>query len=77
MTIAAGSSVANYNADNFGGGVLIPENTVISAGMRFSGTLADGATFTGLMQNRIGAGFSQLDGYGFINAEAAVNAPLP
>jgi hypothetical protein len=45
--------------------------------MRFSGTLADGATFDGRMRNRLGAGFSQLDGFGFVNAEAAVNAPLP
>ena len=45
--------------------------------MRFSGTLADGSTFDGRIRNRLGAGFSQLDGFGFINAEAAVNAPLP
>jgi hypothetical protein len=69
--------LANYNADLFGGGVLIPENITIPDGMRFSGTLADGATFEGIMKNRIGSGYSQLDGFGFINAEAAVSAPLP
>jgi hypothetical protein len=72
-----GASSFNYNADLFGGGVLIPEGTVIQDGIRFSGTLADGATFDGRMRNRLGAGFSQLDGFGFVNAEAAVNAPLP
>ena len=77
VATAGGAALASYNADLFGGGVLIPESTVIPGGMRFSGTLADGATFTGLMQNRLGAGFSQLDGYGFINAEQAVAAPLP
>ena len=74
---AAGASVANYNADNFGGGVLIPEGTVIPDGMRFSGTMADGATFNGIMRNRIGFGFSSLDGFGFMNAEQAVATPIP
>jgi hypothetical protein len=77
VATAGGAALASYNADLFGGGVLIPEATVIPDGMRFSGTLADGATFTGTMRNRLGIGFSQLDGFGFINAEAAVNAPLP
>jgi hypothetical protein len=72
-----GASLANYNADLFGGGVLIPENITIPDGMRFSGTLADGATFEGIMKNRLGNGYSQLDGFGFLNAEAAVSAPLP
>lgn len=70
------ASATNYNADNFGGGVLIPENTVIPDGMRFSGTMADGSTFDGIMRNRLGFGFSNIDGFGFINAEAAVNAPI-
>jgi hypothetical protein len=73
----AGAALANYNADLFGGGVLIPEGTVLPDGMRFSGTLADGATFDGRIKNRLGSGFSQLDGFGFLNAEAAVSLPLP
>ena len=77
VATAGGLALASYNADLFGGGVLIPEGTVIPDGMRFSGTLTDGATFTGIMRNRLGAGFSQLDGFGFLNAEAAVTAPLP
>jgi hypothetical protein len=77
VATAGGTSVVNYSADNFGGGVLIPENITIADGVRFSGTLADGATFEGIMKNRIGKGYSQLDGFGFINAEAAVSAPLP
>ena len=39
-TAAGGASAVNYNADLFGGGVVIPENITISDGMRFSGTLA-------------------------------------
>ena len=37
-----------------GGGVLYPEGTVISAGMTFSGTTADGGTFSGVIKNNIG-----------------------
>ncbi len=77
VATAGGAALAHYNADLFGGGVLIPDGTVTPEGMRFSGTLADGSTFSGTLQNRLGAGFSQLDGFGFVNAEAAVNAPLP
>lgn len=75
-TTPNGSVTTNFNADLFGGGVLIPEGTVIPDGMRFSGTLADGSTFDGRMKNRLGSGFSNLDGFGFINAEAAVTAPI-
>ena len=76
VTNANGASAANYNADNFGGGVLIPEGTVLPDGMRFSGVLQSGATFSGTMRNYIGFGFSQLDGFGFINAEQAVQTPV-
>jgi subtilase family protein len=77
MANAAGTSASNSNADNFGGGVLLPEGTITTDGIRFSGTLQDGSTFNGRMKNRLGTGFSVLDGYGFINAQAAVTAPLP
>jgi hypothetical protein len=46
-------------------------------GVRFSGTMSDGSTFSGVIMNRIGKGYSFLDGYGFINAEDAVAQPLP
>ncbi len=70
------NSVASsaYNvADIFGGGVTIPEGTVQVNGMSFSGTTADGGTFTGFIRNNIGAGYSPLDGYGFVNAQTAVS----
>jgi hypothetical protein len=35
------------------------------------------SAFSGMMTNRIGAGYSFLDGFGFINAQAAVNQPIP
>ena len=72
-----------YSADILGDGVLIPEyadTKTVLPGMTFSGTVVDGATtypFTGRIGNRIGQGYSVLDGYGFMNVEAAVQATLP
>ena len=45
---------------------------VPAAGVRFSGTLADGSTFSGVVQNKNGKGYSPLDGFGFINVQSAV-----
>ncbi len=73
---AAGAALASYNSDLFGGGVLIPDDVVISDGMSFSGTLNDTSTFSGVIRNRIGSGYSNLDGFGFINAEKAVTTPI-
>ncbi|MBV9008606.1 MAG: hypothetical protein JO354_05475 [Verrucomicrobia bacterium] len=75
-TPVAGSTSAQYSADLFGGGVLIPEGTVTNDGMAFSGTLGDGSTFSGTIKNRLGSGYSVLDGFGFINEQQAVVAPL-
>lgn len=63
-------------ADIFGGSVLIPENQVIQDGMKFRGTLTGGGTFEGAIRNRVGNGYSNLDGFGLINAESAVTLPL-
>ena len=49
----------------------------MAGGLAFNGTLADGSTFSGTVANRIGVGYSFLDGFGFINAQSAVNQPLP
>ena len=73
---SATTGSAYYVADIFGGGVILPEGTVVSAGMTFSGTTADGGTFSGTIKNNIGAGWAKTDGYGFVNAQAAVTAPL-
>ena len=61
-----------YCADILGGGVTLPSGAVNRTGMAFSGKTADGGTFSGTMSNRIGAGYTPLDGYGFINAQEAV-----
>jgi hypothetical protein len=62
---------------------LIPEDPTganILPGMTFNGTIVDGGTtypFSGRIQNKIGHGYSVLDGFGFINAEAAATGTLP
>lgn len=43
-------------------------------GARIFGKYEDGTPFDGNFTNAIGSGYSPLDGYGFINAEAAINA---
>lgn len=73
----------DYSADLLGDGVRIPDygdDPTVFPGMTFSGTIVDGANtipFSGRIKNKIGRGYSVLDGYGFINAEAAVAAPVP
>ncbi|MET0225940.1 MAG: S8 family serine peptidase [Dokdonella sp.] len=74
---SSNSTRADYLADLFGGGVSIPSGQVVQAGMTFSGTTTDGQAFSGTIQNRIGAGYSPVDGYGFINAEQAVGQVVP
>jgi hypothetical protein len=73
----------DYSADILGSGVLIPEDPSgnnVGPGMTFTGTVEDNGktySFNGRLTNRIGHGYSPLDGFGFINAEAAVAAPIP
>ncbi len=70
VTPAAGGN----SADLLGGGVLLPQGTVVSGGASFFGTFQGGMPFQGRFFNLIGNGYSQLDGFGFVNAEAAVKA---
>jgi subtilase family protein len=72
--IGPGTTIADYLADILGNGVTLPSGTVAPAGMAFSGTTADGGTFSGTLQNRIGFGYSPVDGYGLIDAATAVSA---
>lgn len=70
-SIGPGTITTQYSADMFGGGVMIPSGIVINDGMTFSGTTTGGGTFSGVIRNNIGKGYSVLDGYGFIDASLA------
>lgn len=73
--VAGPNGAAGGNsADLLGGGVLIPSGQLVPGGARFFGNFEGGFRFSGEFHNLIGHGYSQLDGYGFINAEAAVKA---
>ena len=52
----------------------IPEGTVASGGAEFFGNFSGGVPFQGEFFNLIGKGYSQLDGFGFVNAEETVDA---
>jgi hypothetical protein len=69
-----GGAAGGNSADLLGGGVLIPSGRLVPGGARFFGKFESGFPFRGEFFNIIGRGYSQLDGYGFINAEAAVKA---
>jgi hypothetical protein len=73
-TAGPNPAAGGNSADLLGGGVLIPSGQIVPGGASFFGTFDGGAPFRGEFFNLIGKGYSQLDGYGFINAEAAVNA---
>jgi hypothetical protein len=72
--IGPGTITTQYSADMFGGGVLIPSGVVVTDGMTFSGTTTAGGTFSGVIRNNIGKGYSVWDGYGFIDASAATGS---
>lgn len=72
-----GTTLAANSGDLAGAVTRLPDGTLASGGVTFTGTLADGSTFSGTLTNRMGAGWTFLDGYGFINAQSAVAQPIP
>ena len=52
----------------------VPSQCAALGGASFFGSFSGGAQFEGRFFNLIGKGYSQLDGFGFVNAEAAVKA---
>lgn len=71
-----GGAAGGNSADLLGGGVLIPSGRLVPGGASFFGKFEDGFAYRGEFVNFIGRGYSPLDGYGFVNAEAAVRAVM-
>lgn len=67
-------AINGRSADLLGDGVLIPSGDVVHSGARFFGTYEDGTRLSGEFFNLIGRGYTTVDGFGFINAEAAVKS---
>jgi hypothetical protein len=72
-----GNSRNGGSADLLGEGVIIPGGQILSGGASIDGTFQDGSRFSARFHNIIGRGYSPLDGWGFINAQAAVLRALP
>ena len=72
-----GVSLFGGSADLLGDGVLIPSGSVLLQGATLDGRFQDGSRFFGRFYNTIGRGYSPLDGWGFVNAQAAVGPVLP
>jgi hypothetical protein len=69
---AYGVAQEGNSADQLGQGVLFPSGSVIGPGLDFRAETSDGNTIVGRLRNQIGAGWTPVDGYGFVNAQRAV-----
>jgi hypothetical protein len=67
-----GGSNEGNGADELGGATFLPSGLAVPAGMKFVAERTDGTKISGAMSNRLGYGFSPIDGYGLVNAEQAV-----
>jgi len=67
-----GDTSEGNGADELGGATFIPQRNVDRHGLVFVATLANGHHIRGTMRNRIGAGWTPIDGFGVIDAQKAV-----
>jgi hypothetical protein len=74
---AFGDSEEGNSADLLSDGVKTPEDKVAKGRVRFAATLSTGRTIKGAFVNRVGFGFTPLDGFGFLDAVRAVGAGAP
>jgi hypothetical protein len=65
-------AIEGNNADELGGAFSIPSDKKLAQGMKFTAVLANGKVITGRFANKLGHGWTAVDGYGVINAERAV-----
>lgn len=67
-----GGSNEGNSADELGGAVFMPQGNWDPQGMTYVAELANGQQITGMFANKLGYGWTPVDGYGMINAEKAV-----
>ena len=69
-----GPSLVNEGngADELGGGVLLPSGEKDKSGLTFTVVRTSGKRTSGELRNKLGSGFSPVDGYGLVDAEEAV-----
>ena len=68
----AGDTSEGNGADELGGAVRIPQGKGDPRGMTFVGERADGSKVVGAFRNRLGKGYTPLDGFGMVDAVKAV-----
>jgi hypothetical protein len=69
---AFGDSEEGNSADVLADGVSTPADKVLKGAVRFEARLSNGRTIKGEFENRIGSGFTPLDGFGLVDAVRAV-----
>jgi FG-GAP-like repeat/Subtilase family len=72
-SLTAPATAGGNSADLWGRTVSLPSGELAAGGVTVTGTMKDGSTFTGVFVNNIGAGYSPLDGYGFLDAQRATD----
>lgn len=65
-------AVGGNSADLLSSGVGIPQGKDATGAAKFSATLENGTVLKGRFTNTLDRGYSFLDGFGFVNAEAAI-----
>jgi hypothetical protein len=68
----AATGSGGNSADLLGANFSLETGAIEGGGATVTGVFGNGETFSGLVVNKIGDGYTALDGYGFINAEQAV-----
>ncbi len=67
-----GSSREGNGADELGGETFLPAGTGSPKGMKFAAYPTKGKKITVVLVNKLGAGYTALDGYGLVDAQRAV-----
>jgi len=67
-----GGSNEGNGADELGGATFLPSGVAEPEGMEFVAERVDGRRIRGVMSNRLGSGWTPVDGFGLIDAEEAV-----
>ena len=70
---AYGVPLGGNSADELGQVVSFPSGFPTGLGMVYTARTSTGKTIVGTIRNRIGAGWTPVDGYGYLNAELAVD----
>jgi hypothetical protein len=74
-TTAAGDAEAGNSADALGAGEIFPEGVVAGPGLSYRAVTSTGRVLSGTLRNRVGAGWTPVDGFGEIDARAATARP--